>query len=113
MVDVRGVAYLDARRYSFADAQRLAETWRGFAPGRDDLREAMADALALPQRQLDPRLLGALAALETETSSVAEAALQVGLSESRLTHLMTEALARRHASGAAGSGCNARSARPC
>lgn len=33
-----GVAYLDARRYRFEDVQRLAERWRGFVPGRDDLR---------------------------------------------------------------------------
>jgi hypothetical protein len=34
------VAYLDARRYRFEDVQRLAERWRGFAPGRDDLRHS-------------------------------------------------------------------------
>ena len=87
-----GVAYLDARRYRFEDAQRLAECWRGFVPGRDDLREAMADAVAVPQRRVDSRLLRALTALETEDASVAQAARQVGLSESRLTHLMTETL---------------------
>jgi len=87
-----GVAYLDARRFRFEDAQRLAETWQGFVPGHDDLREAMGDALALPERRVDPRLLRALAALEHRGVSVAEAARLVALSESRLTHLMTETL---------------------
>lgn len=86
------VAYLDARHYRFEDARRLAETWRHFVPGRDDLREAMGDVLRLPERRVDARVLRALAALETGTSSVSEAAAQVGLSESRLTHLTTEAL---------------------
>lgn len=86
------VAYLDARRYRFEDAQRLAERWRGFVPGRDDLREAMGDAIAIPERRVDPRLSSALALLEQGGASVLEAATRVGLSESRLTHLMTEAL---------------------
>ena len=51
-----GVAYLDARRYRFEDAQRLAEAWRGFVPGRDDLREAMGEAQAIPERRVDARL---------------------------------------------------------
>jgi AraC-like DNA-binding protein len=87
-----GVAYLDARRYRFEDAQRLAETWRGFVPGRDDLREAMGDALTAPQRRVDARVLRALAAIETRDLSVADAALSVRLSDSRLTHLMSETL---------------------
>lgn len=87
-----GVAYLDARRYRFEDAQRLAEAWRGFVPGRDDLREAMGDALRVPERRVDARLLRALAALENDRVSVAIAAQRASLSESRLTHLMTETL---------------------
>jgi AraC-like DNA-binding protein len=87
-----GVAYLDARRYRFEDAQRLAHAWRGFEPGRDDLREAFGDALKLARRRVDARLLRALEALDGERLSVAQAALRVGLSESRLTHLMTDTL---------------------
>jgi len=87
-----GVAYLDARRFRFEDAQHLADAWRGFVPGRDDLREAMGDVLDVPERRVDARLLRALAALEHERISIAEAALLVDLSESRLTHLMTETL---------------------
>lgn len=87
-----GVAYLDARRFRFEDAQRLAEAWRGFVPGQDDLREAMGDALAVRPRRLDARVQRSLAILESEDVSVAQAALRVGLSDSRLTHLMTETL---------------------
>ena len=86
------VAYLDPRRYRLEDVQRLAEKWRGFVPGHDDLREAMGDALAPPQRSVDGRLLRALDAIDTGGLSVAEAAAQAGLSESRMTHLMTETL---------------------
>ncbi len=85
-------AYLDARRYSFEHVQRLAEMWRGFVPGRDDLREAFGDALRLPQRRVDRRLLQALDAIQHERLSVVDAAARVGLSSSRLTHLMTEQL---------------------
>lgn len=86
------VAYLDARRYSFADAQQLAHRWRGFDPATDDLREAFADALAPARRRVDARLLRALDALDLERLTVAEAAQRVGLSASRLTHLMTDTL---------------------
>ena len=85
-------AYLDARHYSFEHVQRLAETWKGFVPGHDDLREAFGDVLRLPQRRVDRRLLRALDAIQHERLSVAAAAGRVGLSSSRLTHAMTEAL---------------------
>ncbi|MFO0606833.1 MAG: helix-turn-helix domain-containing protein [Polyangiales bacterium] len=86
------VAYLDARRYGFDDVRRLAEKWRGFVPGRDDLREALGDALAAPQRRVDGRVLRALEAIDAEGLSVAEASARAGLSESRMTHLATETL---------------------
>jgi AraC-like DNA-binding protein len=87
-----GVVYLDPRRYRFEDAQRLAYRWRGFIPGEDDLREAMGDALKPHRRRIDARLLRALEVLDTEALSVAEAAARVGLSESRLTHSITDTL---------------------
>ena len=87
-----GAAYLDPRRYDFRDVQRLAHAFRGFAPGRDDLHEAFADAHKLPRRRLDWRLQRVLDALDERGLSVAEAAGRVGLSESRVTHLMTETL---------------------
>jgi AraC-like DNA-binding protein len=86
------VAYLDPRRYSFEDAARLAERWRGFVPGQDDLREAVGDAVRSPPRGLDARLSVALGALEDPRTTVAAAASRARLSESRLTHLMTETL---------------------
>jgi AraC-like DNA-binding protein len=86
------VAYLDARRYRFEDAQRLAETWRGFLPGHDDMREAFGDALNVPRRRVDRRLLRALDAFESHDLTVSDAAAQVGLSDSRMTHLMTDTL---------------------
>ena len=85
-------AYLDARRYRFEDVHRLAEMWKGFVPGRDDLREAFGDALRLPQRRVDRRLLQALDAIQHERLSVVDAADRVGLSSSRLTHMMTQQL---------------------
>jgi AraC-like DNA-binding protein len=89
----RGVlAYLDARRYRFEDAQRLTRVLRGFVPGRDDPREAFGDALKLPRRRLDPRLETMLDSLECADTDVAEAAHRAGLSGSRATHLMTEKL---------------------
>ncbi len=86
------VAYLDARRYRFEDAQRLAEAWRGFVPGHDDVRDLFHDALTPPRRRVDRRLLRALEAIDLDDLSVAEVARRVDLSESRLTHLMTETL---------------------
>jgi AraC-like DNA-binding protein len=86
------VAYLDARRYTFSDAERLARRWRGFVPGEDDPREALGDALECPRRRLDPRLETLLSSLEAGEPSVARAARRAGLSESRATHLATEEL---------------------
>ncbi|HEX6242615.1 MAG TPA: helix-turn-helix domain-containing protein [Polyangiales bacterium] len=86
------VAYLDARYYRFEDAAYLAQRWRGFVPGRDDVRELLGDALLRPQRRVDRRLLRALSALEAGELDVPSAARQVDLSDSRLTHLMTETL---------------------
>jgi AraC-like DNA-binding protein len=86
------VAYLDPRRYRFEDAQRLADLWCGFVPGRDDVCEAFGDALHAPQRRVDTRLLRVLDALDADGLSVEAAAQRVGLSASRVTHLMTGTL---------------------
>jgi AraC-like DNA-binding protein len=86
------VAFFDARRYRFEDAERMARSWRGFVPGRDDPREAFGDALKRPRRRLDARLETLLDILELEHVSIAEAAHRAGLSESRAAHLMTERL---------------------
>ena len=86
------VAYLDPRMYEFADAERLAELWRGFKPGVDSLRQAAAAVLPLAPRRIDPRVARALEIIEHEGVSVAEAAARVQLSTSRLTHLTTDIL---------------------
>ncbi|MEY4508628.1 MAG: hypothetical protein RLZZ450_750 [Pseudomonadota bacterium] len=86
------VAFLDARRYRFEDAERMARAWRGFVPGQDDPREAFGDALKRPRRRLDVRLESLLDILELENVSIAEAAHRAGLSDSRAAHLMTEKL---------------------
>lgn len=86
------VAYLDPRRHAFEDVERLADRWRGFVPGRDDLRALLADVRASPERRIDPRLRRALEILERDGASVTEAASRVELSASRLTHLATATL---------------------
>lgn len=86
------VAYFDARHYAFAEVARVAARWRGFVPGRDDIREAFGDATRAPRRRLDRRIERALASLEGEGATVAAAAAQVGLSASRLAHVVTAAL---------------------
>jgi len=86
------VAFLDARRYRFEDAERLAHAWRGFVPGRDDPREAFGDALKRPRRRLDARVEAMLELLEAQNVTVAQAARSARLSESRATHLLTEKL---------------------
>ena len=87
-----GVAYLDTRRYRWQDVQRLAQTWEGFVPGHDDVREAFGDAIEAPRRRVDPRLLQALELMESDDLTVPELAQRVDLSGSRLTHLMTDSL---------------------
>lgn len=86
------VAYLDPRRYSYEDAVFLAQRWRGFVPGRDNVRELLGDALARPRRRIDARLLRALEVLESSSADVPSAARAAGLSESRLTHLISDTL---------------------
>lgn len=86
------VAYLDARRYRFEDAVSLAAMWRGFVPGRDDVRELVGDARACTHRRVDRRVLRALEALESASLDIPAAANVAGLSESRVTHLVSDTL---------------------
>ncbi|MCA9666261.1 MAG: helix-turn-helix transcriptional regulator [Myxococcales bacterium] len=85
-------AYLDPRRYRFEDVAQLAAAWRDFVPGEGDLRALFDEALALPQPAIDPRVLRALDAMQHERLDVGAAAARVGLSRSRLAHLMTDAI---------------------
>lgn len=86
------VAYLDPRHFRLEDVQRLAERWTGFVPGVDRLDDAFDDALKVPTRRLDPRIARAVEALDRVDATVHECAARVGLSDSRLTHLMVEEL---------------------
>ena len=38
--------------------------WRGFEPGRDDVREAVGDAMRVPRCRVDARVLRALELME-------------------------------------------------
>ena len=87
-----GVAYLDARWYRFEDAEQLALQWSDFRPGHDDVRELLGDAIAIPRRRVDGRLLRALDVFASSSLEVHQAARAAKLSESRLTHLMTDTL---------------------
>lgn len=89
---VAGAVYLDPRRFRFEDVERLAQMWRGFEPGRDDVREAVGDAMRVPRCRVDARVLRALELMEAGDPSVPDVAACVGLSPSRLTHLMSETL---------------------
>jgi AraC-like DNA-binding protein len=86
------VVYLDPRRHRWDDVQRLARAWRGFVPGRDDLREAFGDTLAARGCSIDRRVLRALDAIEAEGLDVASAASRVRLSSSRFTHIVSDTL---------------------
>jgi AraC-like DNA-binding protein len=89
--ELSSLVYLDARRFRFADVERLARRLGSFVPGHDDPLEVYADALKLPAPRLDARLEKAMELLESG-ASVAEIARRVGLSESRLSHLFSERL---------------------
>lgn len=86
---VAGAAYFDARRFRFADVERLLPRFRAFVPGRDDPLELYADAFKVPAPRLDARLDKAVTLLELGCN-VPEIARRVRLSESRLSHLFAE-----------------------
>ena len=85
------MAFLDARHYSLKEAHVLAERWSTMNPGAayiDSLREDIAD---IAPRVLEKRITKALNALEI-TATIEEAAGNTGLSVSRFTHLISDAL---------------------
>src|SRR5688572_24786291 len=84
-----GVAYFDARRFGFADVERLLPRFRAFVAGHDDPLELYADALKIPAPRLDARLDKAVTLLELG-ANLPEIARRVRLSESRLSHLFRE-----------------------
>lgn len=81
---------LDVRRYRFEVAQRLAQRWRGFTPGRDDPLSLYADAITQQQqRTLDVRMERAARLLASGTC-IGELARSLHLSEGRLAHLFKQ-----------------------
>jgi AraC-like DNA-binding protein len=89
----RGVvlAYLDVRRFDLSEAERLARRWSHVTVTPGVVDALVEDVHRLPPRALDGRLLDALAALMSD-ETVPTAARAAGLSESRLTHLVSEQL---------------------
>ncbi len=94
-IDLNGrntvMAFLDARHYSLKDAHALADRWSTMNPDTactDSLREDIAD---IAPRILEQRITKALNSLE-QAETIREAAGNTALSESRFTHLISDAL---------------------
>jgi AraC-like DNA-binding protein len=90
--------YLDARRFRWSDAVRLAGRWRTLLPGArpdcalDRVVDALLDDIAsLAAWTADARALAAIEAMAGGDSLV-DVGRSLGLSESRVTHLVTEQL---------------------
>jgi len=85
------VAFLDARRFLFEDVQSLMHrlTCNVSSPNCSD--ELLAELFKLPKRRLEERIVLLLDAL-SEGKSISEAAQQIQLSHSRITHLLSEKL---------------------
>lgn len=81
--------YLDARRYTFANAEALARRWQRADPDRIDAFDLLADVFRVQPRSLDGRLQRALAELE-RGAAVPEAARRASLSAGHLGHLLRE-----------------------
>ncbi len=93
--DARGrkvvVAYLDARHYTFKDADDLAYRWRAVDPQVVSIDCLQEDAETMNPRAIDARILKAMIALE-EYPTIRMAAASLGMSDSRFTHIITEQL---------------------
>jgi AraC-like DNA-binding protein len=104
------LVYLDARWVGWPEAERLAARWARLSPGgavdgpshrpgaalRGPAEPGLVDALiedvaALSTRTTDRRALAAIDAM-ARGESLAEVGGRLGLSESRVTHLVTEQL---------------------
>jgi AraC-like DNA-binding protein len=84
------LVYLDARRFRWSDAARLAERWRRLSAGCavDALLE---DIDTLAAWAADARALAAIEAM-AQGETLVEVSRRLGLSASRVTHLVTEQL---------------------
>jgi AraC-like DNA-binding protein len=84
------LAYLDARRYRWADAARLAERWRAASPATST--DGLVDELTrIAAWSADARAVAAIEAMAGGRSLV-DVSAALGLSESRVTHLVSEQL---------------------
>lgn len=86
--------YLDARRFRWSHAARLAERWRRLSPGAGLGRlvdALLEDIAALSEWSADARALAAIEAM-ADGDSLVDVGRSLGLSESRVTHLVTEQL---------------------
>lgn len=83
------IAYLDARQFDFASAVALARRWENAVTTTTAPASLFEDLLRLPRRVVDARALRAIEGL-ARGRSLAEVANDVGLSASRLSHLVGE-----------------------
>jgi AraC-like DNA-binding protein len=92
------LVYLDARRFRWSHAARLAERWRRLSPGAGPgcvpgcaLDALLEDIASLSAWTADARALAAIEAM-ADGDSLVDVGCRLGLSESRVTHLVTEQL---------------------
>lgn len=86
-----GLAYLDARYFTWTDALTLEARWAKLDPESATIDCLQEDLSKLQPRALGNRLSRAMSALETEPS-VRQSARNLGLSESRFTHFVSDEL---------------------
>jgi len=82
------LAYLDARRFRWAEAARLAERWKRLASRAESIDSLLEDLESIPARGLDARALDAIEAM-AHGETLADVSRRLALSESRVTHLVT------------------------
>lgn len=83
------VAFLDARRFLFEDVQNLTVRLDHASLNPSRSKELLDDFFSLPERHLEKRVVLVLDAL-TKGKSIKDAAREIQLSQSRLTHLLSE-----------------------
>jgi AraC-like DNA-binding protein len=92
------LVYLDARRFRWSHAAWLAERWRRLSPGGEPgcvpgcvIDALLEDIASLSTWAADRRALAAIEAM-ADGDSLVDVGRRLGLSESRVTHLVTEQL---------------------
>lgn len=92
-LDTRGpllLAFLESRRFSVASAHGVVRRWAGATP-ESDLDCLLEDLARIPDRAVDRRAVRAVE-IYVAGAALPEVAGQLGLSLSRLTHLVTDEL---------------------